>query len=126
MLAGIFSKKEKKTIEWHSLTDSVTLDEIDQISNDRPVLIFKHSTRCAISSMVLNRLENSLEEESDFEIYFLDLISYRDVSNEVATRYGVQHQSPQAILVSKGKVIYDDSHTGIVYDEIAKRVNEID
>lgn len=125
MLSSFFTKKEKNTVEWRVLTDISTLDEIDKMSIDLPVLIFKHSTRCAISSMTLNKFESNYQENSGFEKYFLDLIAYREVSNEVEARYGVMHQSPQAILISKGKAIYDESHTGIVYSEIVSRSKEV-
>ena len=124
-MISLFSKREKKSIEWHSLTEVSSLDEIDEISQERPVLIFKHSTRCAISSMVLNKLENSFEDETNFERYFLDLITYRTISDEVAARYGVIHESPQAILISKGKSVYEASHSGIVYGDITRKADEI-
>lgn len=120
MISSLFSKKEKRTIEWIPLTEMSTLDEIDQISQNRPVLIFKHSTRCAISSMVLNKFENSCGNQSGFEMYFLDVIARRDISNEIEVKYGILHQSPQVILVWKGKAIYDESHTGISFVEVER------
>lgn len=121
MLANLFSKKERKEVEWIPLQDATMLEELDAISAQQPVLIFKHSTRCSISSMTLNRFENACEEHPAFKLYFLDLIANRAVSNEVAIRYGVEHQSPQAILVVDGKAIYDASHTAIDYDELTQR-----
>jgi len=124
MLSGIFSKKEKKTVDWNILNSTSSLDEIDQKSFDKPVLIFKHSTRCSISSMVLNKFENTYQDNANFEVYYLDLIAHREVSNEIANRYGIIHQSPQAILISKGKPILDESHTGIRYEEIDQKSKE--
>ena len=121
MLSGLFAKKEKKEINWIPLTAVSTLDEIDQKSKTQPILIFKHSTRCSISSMTLNRFENACEDSPSFDLYFLDLIANRAVSNEVAIHYGVEHQSPQAILVVDGKAVYDASHTAIDYHELTKR-----
>jgi len=124
MLSGIFSKKEKKAVNWNILNSKSGLDEIDQKSFDKPVLVFKHSIRCSISSMVLNKFENTYQDDAGFEIYYLDLIAHREVSNEIASRYGIVHQSPQAILISNGKPILDESHTGIRYEEIDQKSKE--
>ena len=125
MLSGLFAKKEKKDINWIPLTAVSTLDEIDQQSKERPVLIFKHSTRCSISSMVINNFERSFEEDAAFDIYYLDLIAFRDVSNEIEARYGVMHQSPQIVLISNGKSVLDASHTGITYEMIKKSIETL-
>ena len=125
MLSGLFAKKEKKDINWIPLTAVSTLDEIDQKSKERPALIFKHSTRCSISSMVINNFERSFEEDAAFDIYYLDLIAFRDVSNEIEARYGVMHQSPQIVLISNGKSVLDASHTGITYEMIKKSIETL-
>lgn len=124
MLAGLFSKKQKKEMNWNILTDVSMLDEIDEKSFEKPVLIFKHSTRCSISSMVLNKFERNYHDLDNFEIYFLDLIANREVSNEIESRYGIIHQSPQAILIKEGKAIYDQSHTGINYDAVDRKASK--
>ena len=125
MLSGLFAKKEKKEINWIPLTAVSALDEIDQKSKERPALIFKHSTRCSISSMVINNFERSFEEDAAFDIYYLDLIAFRDVSNEIEARYGVMHQSPQIVLISNGKSVLDASHTGITYEMIKKSIETL-
>ena len=125
MLSGLFAKKEKKEINWIPLTTVSALDEIDQKSKERPALIFKHSTRCSISSMVINNFERSFEEDAAFDIYYLDLIAFRDVSNEIEARYGVMHQSPQIVLISNGKSVLDASHTGITYEMIKKSIETL-
>lgn len=125
MLSGLFTKKEKKEVNWIPLTSLSTLDDIDSKSAEKPVLIFKHSTRCAISSMVINNFERSYEEEPGFDLYYLDLIAYREISNEIEARYGVVHQSPQALLISNGKSVMDESHTGIAFDMIKKSVEDL-
>lgn len=116
MLSSLFSKTAK--MEWNHLSSIDQLSEIEQLSKQKPVAIFKHSTRCSISAMVLSRFERSYESESAFEPYFLDLIAFRDVSNEIASRYQVDHQSPQVILIQDGKAIFDASHNGISYEEL--------
>jgi len=110
-------------MEWIELSNVSELDQIKQKSHEEPVVIFKHSTSCAISSMAINRLERSWDsqEMGSVKPYYLDLIRHRDISNEVAETFGIPHQSPQVIVVKNGDVIYDTSHMGINYKEI-KRV----
>lgn len=111
-------------IDWNNLTSAEQLSEIDEISKNTPVLIFKHSTRCSISSASLHRLERHWDESKGDVIrpYFLDLIAHRDISNAVAERYGVMHQSPQVLLIQEGKCIYNNSHFGISFEEILQNV----
>lgn len=118
MFSKIFTKGEKVEVPWTSLTSVDQLEEVDKKSKEKPVLLFKHSTRCSISAMSLARFERSYEVESTFEPYFLDLIAHRDVSDAIAERYGVRHESPQAILVKDGKAVFNSSHMGISYSEL--------
>ncbi|WP_436514417.1 bacillithiol system redox-active protein YtxJ [Ekhidna sp. To15] len=118
MLGNLFTSKERITLPWNHLISASQLDEIDKVSEEKTILLFKHSTRCSISSMVLNRFERSYDDNASFEPFFLDLITYRDLSNEVATRYGIRHESPQAILIKNGKAIFDASHMGVSYDQL--------
>lgn len=99
-------------LAWQKLDNAAQLNTIDSQSSDGTVAIFKHSTRCSISSMALARIKKRWDVEK-IPIYVLDLISYREISNEIATRYGVRHESPQLILVKDGKAIYDSSHMSI-------------
>lgn len=123
---NIFGKNDSKgtssqSVMWNELTQLQQLDTIIEESESIPVLIFKHSTRCSVSRMALRAFENefSLPEE-DLKLYFLDLITYRDVSNEIASRFDVVHQSPQVILIKNGKAVYNESHSDISAEEIAK------
>lgn len=80
----------------------------------RGVAIFKHSTRCPISALAKSRLEdNWCFDENELPIYYLDLISFRDLSNRIADDFNVQHESPQLLLINNGKCFYNASHTGI-------------
>lgn len=107
-------------MNWNQLIENSTLVKIKEESADKPVLIFKHSTRCSISSMALNRLERSWQDADMENItpYYLDLISYRDISNQIAAEFDVPHQSPQVIVIKDGKAIYDNSHMGINYEDL--------
>jgi bacillithiol system protein YtxJ len=109
-------------MKWIPLTDPAQLDEITAKSADRPQLIFKHSTRCSISSMALGRLQRSTPPEG-IDFYLLDLIRYRNISNVVAERFKVHHESPQVILLKDGNCIYEESHGGIEMEEIAAQAN---
>ncbi len=106
-------------MNWESLTTKDQLEHILGESNDHPVLIFKHSTRCSISSMAINRLERSWEDKLNIKPYYLDLIKYREISNLIEQKFNIMHQSPQAIVLDKGTVIYHDSHMSISYQDIA-------
>lgn len=107
-------------INWQKLTNVQQIDDIKKLSANQKVIIFKHSTRCPISSMALSGLERSWDasEHSETAIFFLDLIKHRDVSNAVADQFGVIHQSPQVIIIDKGEAVYDESHTAITYKEL--------
>lgn len=101
-------------IVWNDLTQLKQLDDIVEESAEAPVLIFKHSTRCSISRMALKSFEREYAiEEGKAKPYFLDLLEHRDVSNEIASRFDVQHQSPQLILIKNGKAVYNSSHSDI-------------
>ena len=100
-------------INWIELTDLGQLNEIMDLSHQQPVIIFKHSTRCSISRMALKQFENEFDLEGRVTPYFLDLLNHRDISNEIATRFEVYHQSPQLLLIKEGKSVYDVSHSDI-------------
>lgn len=104
-------------MDWISLEDELQLKDIIERSEQRPQLIFKHSTRCSVSSMAKNRLmKNELPEEVDF--YYLDLLKHRNISNKIAADFDVEHQSPQVLLIKNGKCVYTESHSAITMDEI--------
>ena len=112
-------------VNWRSLTATEQLEQIELQSFEEPVLIFKHSTSCPISAMALSSLERDWnpEAEADTAIFYLDLLRYSPVSNEVASKFGVTHQSPQIIVLKDGKAIYHESHMGITYDGIRSVVH---
>jgi bacillithiol system protein YtxJ len=108
------SNQTSVLIPWIQLTDTKQLDEIDVISENQSVVIFKHSTRCGISRSVLRRFESEFDLDSEnTKYYFLDLLSYRDLSKEIAFRYLAIHESPQLLVIQKGKVLYNVSHHDI-------------
>lgn len=112
-------------MNWKELKSLEGIDQAIKESEETPVLIYKHSTRCSISAASLDRLERRWDdvEMGQVSAYYLDLISFRDVSNAIASKLGVVHQSPQAILLRNGKVVHEASHFGIDYAEIAELAN---
>ncbi|MFD1293991.1 bacillithiol system redox-active protein YtxJ [Lutibacter holmesii] len=113
------STNKKPQLNWIPLNEINVLSELKAASNKKPILIFKHSTRCGISSMALKNFERSFDiAEEELTIYFLDLLRFREISNTIVAEFNVQHQSPQAIVIYKEKVIYHDSHYGISVEEI--------
>ena len=114
-------KPEQININWNLLTDINQLDDIVSLSNDKPVVIFKHSTRCSISRMALKQFEKEFNNQDEVSPYFLDLIIHREISNEIASRFAVTHQSPQLLLIKKGVSIYNVSHDDID----ASQLNEL-
>lgn len=109
------SKKDAKSSPWQALREESQLDDLLLLSFQQPVLIFKHSTRCSISSTALSRTQAAAEglQEAGFSLFLLDLITYRSLSNQIASRLEVPHQSPQVLVVRNGKCIFDTSHMDI-------------
>jgi len=99
-------------MNWNNLIGTPQLDAILEASHTRPQMLFKHSTRCSISAMAKGRMERDWDL-NDVDAWYLDLLSYRNVSNEIAKRFGIQHESPQAILLVNGMPVYDASHSAI-------------
>jgi bacillithiol system protein YtxJ len=100
-------------MNWNYLENISELDTIEKESFEHALFIFKHSTRCGISRMVLKQFEREFGAEEAITPYFLDLLEHRNISNEIASRFGVVHQSPQVIVIKDGKAVYDTSHESI-------------
>jgi bacillithiol system protein YtxJ len=101
-------------MKWEILSSEQQL--LGLLDKESLFAIFKHSTRCSISSMAKNRVER--DWDLDFPIYYLDLIQYRSVSNLIAAKSGIEHQSPQLIVFQNGLPVYDASHNAIDANEI--------
>ena len=107
-------------MNWIDLTSEEQLQQIKVNSNTKPQVIFKHSTRCSISSVAKNRLERSIQP-GELDFHFLDLIKYRPISQKIAEDFNVYHESPQRLLIKNGECIYDESHSGIDMEEIMEQ-----
>jgi bacillithiol system protein YtxJ len=125
-MANIFSKflnsltPKNDTMNWITLDNVAQLDEIVEKSNEKPQLIFKHSTRCSVSTFAKRILTSEYTDAVDekMDIYYLDLIAFRDVSNAIEDKFSVMHQSPQVILIKNGKAVYNASHSDISLDTV--------
>lgn len=102
------------------MADIVELDSLEKFdalvarSGELPVLIVKHSATCGISAGVYNRLSNLNAEIN------LVVVQYnRDVSNAIEEQTGVRHQSPQALILRNGEVVYSASHYSITPEALA-------
>lgn len=114
-------------IDWLSLNSSATLDSILQSSDKQAVIIFKHSTRCATSAMVKDRLERQWTNElSKLSIYYLDLIQFRSISNDIATTFDVMHESPQVLIIYRKNCVYNASHSSISARSISETLKELE
>ncbi len=114
-------------MNWIQLTAEEELQNLIKASETKPVLIFKYSGRCAICDRVQDILESDWEEnlsdnEEKITPYFLDLIKYRTLSNEIARRFHVEHESPQVLIIKNGLCIYNESHGLIRLDEILNSI----
>ena len=107
-------------MNWKIISDENQLEEIRQKSFERPQVIFKHSTRCSISSVAKSRLDRSSDPEG-MDFYYLDLIRYRSISNRISELFDVHHESPQILLIKNGECTYDESHLSISIDEVKQQ-----
>lgn len=106
---------------WKNLEQLTALEELDTASFAHPIVIFKHSTRCSISDVAKARLDRE-DNLNGVDFIYLDLIKHRDISNALAEKYNVHHESPQILLIYKGECVYDESHIGISMAEIKEQV----
>lgn len=108
-------------MEWKHINTEQDLQDIINLSHQKPALIIKHSTRCPISSMALSRLERA-ETPQNIDFYYLDLLKHRNLSSKIAELFVVQHESPQILLIQQGVCTYHESHNGIEMFDIIKNV----
>lgn len=114
LFGGSTESKEEKMLPWLPLTEVAQLVAISEKSNTKTQVIFKHSTRCGISRMVMNQFVEAYDlTENDLDLYYLDLLNYREVSNETGYKFQVLHESPQLIVIRNGVVVAHASHGAI-------------
>ena len=111
-------------MHWTHLTAEEQLNDLLALSHDKPVIVFKHSTRCDRSSLALARLEK-IPCQPGAVFYFLDLLAFPALSKGIAERLQVHHESPQVLVISNGECVYDECHLAITADEVLEQINEI-
>ena len=113
------SNKDEQTvnesnINWIPFNSLHQLEEIKELSKQETILIFKHSTRCGISRMVIKMFEKQFDESiKDLKVYYLDLLNFREISNEVGYTFQVLHQSPQLLVIQNESAMANASHYDI-------------
>jgi bacillithiol system protein YtxJ len=107
-------------MNWIPLQKDAQLQEIREKSSGRPQLIFKHSTRCSTSALIKSRLERGQQPDL-IDFYYLDLLTYRPLSDKITESFIVEHESPQVLLILDGQCVYDESHIGINMADIVSR-----
>ncbi|SHJ52704.1 bacillithiol system protein YtxJ [Arenibacter nanhaiticus] len=111
---NIQEKREAKELPWIPLTSLEQLDEIKEKSLQKTQVIFKHSTTCGISSMVMKRFKEAYDmPENSVDLYYLDLLRFREVSNEVGYKFQIIHESPQLLIIKNEVVVAHESHGAI-------------
>jgi bacillithiol system protein YtxJ len=106
-------------MHWIHLTDEEQLRQLISRSTAQPQVIFKHSTRCSISSVAFQRLQKAAQPEG-IDFYYLDLLAHRPLSNKVSEVFRVHHESPQVLVIREGKCVYDESHLAISMMDIVE------
>ncbi len=110
-------------MNWINLVSEGQLAQIKASSTQTPQVIFKHSTRCSISVVAKNRLDNA-EVPDGVDFYYLDLLNHRNISAKIAEDFNVYHESPQILLIKNGECVYDESHGGIRMEDILEEVEK--
>jgi bacillithiol system protein YtxJ len=113
IFGGSSEPKEEKLLPWINLNSLSQLVEVEEKSKTKTQVIFKHSTRCGISRMVMNQFIDAYDVDANLDLYYLDLLNYRDVSNEVGYKFQVMHQSPQMLIIKNGVTVTHASHGAI-------------
>lgn len=101
----------------------VTSAQLDAVLRQPVALVYKHSTRCPIAAMAHQEIEQLLRERPDAPVWIVDVTVQRALSREVADRTGVEHESPQAILLAGGEVVYEASHFHVRADDLARELD---
>lgn len=128
-LFNLFKKKENDRMEsstWNTMSESEDVQSIVEKSKKHPQLIYKHSNQCSVSFIAKEGLDSNLEELSQFaDLYIIDVIRQREISNAIATMLKVRHESPQALLLKAGKVVWKGSHWDVNVTEILNRLESV-
>lgn len=121
-LANMFGQASIRE-DWYQIASMDELNEAEKESHKRAIAIFKHSVTCGVSAHAKHRMENGFDlDPESCRLYYLDLLSNRDISDEIARRYDVRHQSPQMIIIQNGKAVFDTSHHAVSLDTLKENI----
>ena len=117
--AASSGKAPLNEFNWTALDSVTQLAGIVENSMQSPQIIFKHSTSCGISSMVLKKFQQQhLQEQARGHFYKLDLLKNREVSNEVASFFKLRHESPQILVIHQGALVAHNAHYDILQTQL--------
>jgi bacillithiol system protein YtxJ len=125
-IKGIFSNNidDSEYPQWGRLSDTSDLKKLNEASFSKFQMIYKHSTRCATSYFALQNLKNFPEAKlQEVDLYIVDVISQRELSNEISEHFEVRHESPQIMLLKNGQLIWNASHGDVRIEAILKAIN---
>ena len=121
ILGGKVKEEKETNINWIPLNSLEQIKTIKELSKSETIFVFKHSTRCGISSMVIKRFENLFDSSmNNIKVYYLDLLNFRAISDEVGYIFQVQHQSPQLLIIRNEVAVLNVSHYDITTVNIQK------
>lgn len=126
---GLFSRfttpSNAPSIAWQHVSDSESANAIVAASHELPVVIFKHSTRCGISGMMLRRFEGTYNiPETAARTIMIDVIKHRDLARSLTQLLGIPHESPQLLCLYQGRLLLHASHGDITAEEVAKAIEQ--
>ena len=108
---------------WNVLDDTGQVEKVIDLSKERPQLVYKHSNRCSVCMFAKSELEGSSEQLSEYaDMHYVNVIGSREISDDLAERLGVRHESPQVLLLHNGKVVYHVSHGAIKSDKLLQKL----
>jgi len=110
---------------WNIPQNRTAIDEILN-SVDRPQIVYKHSYRCSISLLSKQSLDSGIEELREVaDVHLVDVVSMRDLSDYVAEKTGVRHESPQVLLLNRGTPYWSASHGGVRFKALRDAAYEL-
>lgn len=119
---GIKSNKEE--FKWEEITSVEEVDEIHLASNEKIQVIYKHSRTCGVCYISRNSLEKMEDEiRQSIDLYMVDVIRDRPISQYIAEKYGIRHESPQMLIIKDGEVIWHGSHYKVKLDNLVENLN---
>lgn len=120
----LIAQSKKESIHWNNITKQKNIDTIIKNSYSKPQLIYKHSTKCSLNAKILGQLQNDWKKEyaDKIEPNYLDLLSYKKISSQIASTFDVVHESPQVLVIKNGKCVYTVSHTKISLSNILTHI----